>query len=311
MSMLNAAQAAASDRLGGSTYWRDAMAPMMPDLPDFGALPDAAAMPTPAPQPAKPSQFDAERDEYAGLLRQRVVDENGMTKDGKMYRGPEARAFAAQNNGFDAVLKNEKLAQELARITIAENRRLGGFDPLPETSVQATDGETQQKAGNKSLSFDQASKLAAVEASYNQIQDLANSLFDPETGAFKRGDAVKAKLPGTPEARYNRKGEQALETWLRAMTGAAVTQSEMDRYVSMYLPQPWDDADVALDKLDRLEALYTGTLRNMGRGDSLNTDMSRVAATKKRRAAAQSARSAETPQRQPQAERPKLDSFWR
>lgn len=115
----------------------------------------------------------------------------------------------------------------------------------------------------KAMPFDQASKLAGIESSYKNIQDLALGLFD-DSGNFKRGTAFAGMIPGTDAAEYEKKGTQAMEAWLRAMTGAAVTEEELDKYTSMYLPMPWDSEAVALDKLARLEENYTGTLTNMG-----------------------------------------------
>ena len=160
MSMLDAAREAAAGRLGGSTRWRDAM---MPEMPDFGAMPDLSAMPTPAPQPAQPSQADAEREEYAGLLKKRIVDENGMAKDGKMYRGPKARTFAAQNGGWDYVLKDKDLAKQLNQITIDENRAMGGFDPLPKEPVeQANSGLNQAIPKPENMPVEQYNQLMGV-----------------------------------------------------------------------------------------------------------------------------------------------------
>ena len=135
MSMLDAAREAAAGRLGGSTRWRDSM---MPEMPDFGALPDVSAMPAAAPAPAAPVQENPAMKRYAELRKAGQIDENGLGRDGKMFRGPQARLFVAQNGGRDHVLKDKDLAAQLNRITIAENRALGGLDPLEQ------DGETQQ-----------------------------------------------------------------------------------------------------------------------------------------------------------------------
>lgn len=141
MSML-AAQNAAAERLGGSTMWRDAMNPA---LPDFGAVPDAdlvAAVRQPAAPaaPTQPSPADLERQEYMGLLKAGQIDENGMAKNGKMYRGPKAREFAALHGGWEPVLKDKDLAQQLNRITMNENRAFAGLDALPDAPTVSDDG---------------------------------------------------------------------------------------------------------------------------------------------------------------------------
>lgn len=137
MSMLDAAREAAAGRLGGSTRWRDSM---MPEMPDFGALPDVSAMPAASPAPAAPVQENPAMKRYAELRKAGQIDENGLGRDGKMFRGPKARLFVAQNGGRDHVLKDKDLAAQLNRITIAENRELGGLDPLPEAPAGGGDG---------------------------------------------------------------------------------------------------------------------------------------------------------------------------
>ena len=133
MSMLDAAREAAAGRLGGSTRWRDSM---MPEMPDFGALPDVSAMPVAAPAPAAPVQENPAMKRYAELRKAGQIDENGLGREGKMFRGPQARLFVAQNGGRDHVLKDKDLSARLNQITIAENRELGGLPPLPEPAAQ-------------------------------------------------------------------------------------------------------------------------------------------------------------------------------
>ena len=122
------------------------------------------------------------------------------------------------------------------------------------------------------LPFEQATKLANLKGAYNQIQSLAGGLFDGD-GNLKRMDAAKSYVPGTPEYQYKAKAKQAVEAWLRAMTGAAIQKEETDQYADMYIPMPWDNSDVALDKLSRLESNLTGTLQEMGRQKDIPPSM--------------------------------------
>lgn len=123
---------------------------------------------------------------------------------------------------------------------------------------------TKPDPESKPLPFEQASKLAGLKNAYSQVQSLAGGLFDQD-GKFKRGTAAMAMLPGTPEAKYEKQAYQAVEAWLRAMSGAAVPESEVKRYMDAYMPRPWDDPTVARDKLSRMQAQYTETMGLMGR----------------------------------------------
>lgn len=155
-----------------------------------------------------------------------------------------------------AMLKNGKTN---GRPTYVEG--MGGF-ANPDgtfTPVQFPDKAPDKKA----LPFDKASKLAGVEASYNDIQEVVGGLFD-EKGNFKRSSSLLGYVPGTEAAEYENKGRAAVEAWLRAMTGAAAPKHEVDNYMSLYFPKPWDAPEVALKKLEGLEARLTGTMSNMG-----------------------------------------------
>lgn len=116
----------------------------------------------------------------------------------------------------------------------------------------------------KPLPFEQASKLAGIKNAYDQVNDLANSLFD-DKGKLRSGDLWKSYIPGTREAQYQKQAYQAVEAWLRAMSGAAVPEQEVRRYLDAYMPNPWDDESVAKNKFVRLRAQFTETLRLMGR----------------------------------------------
>lgn len=123
---------------------------------------------------------------------------------------------------------------------------------------------TKPDADSKPLPFEQASKLAALKNAYQQVESIGNGLFTP-AGEYKRGTAALSYVPGTPEAKYEKQAYQAVEAWLRAMSGAAVPESEVKRYMDAYMPRPWDDPAVARDKLSRMQAQYTETMNLMGK----------------------------------------------
>lgn len=116
----------------------------------------------------------------------------------------------------------------------------------------------------KPLGFGDAGKLAGVTSAYREIADLTKGLFD-ENGNFKAGTSLASYIPGTEASIYKKKAERAAEAWLRAQTGAAVTESEASRYAEMYIPMPWDTSAVAQDKLNALKRQYEDTTRFMMR----------------------------------------------
>ena len=116
---------------------------------------------------------------------------------------------------------------------------------------------------NTGLPFDQATKAAGVLQAQQQLKNVVSGLFD-ENGNFKRSTALASMIPGTDAAQYDKQATQALEAWLRAMTGAAITKEELNSYRDMYMPRPWDSEEVAKDKITRLNALFSSSLDMMG-----------------------------------------------
>ena len=171
MSMLDAAREAAAGRLGGSTRWRDSM---MPEMPDFGALPDVSAMPAAAPAPAAPVQENPAMKRYAELRKAGQIDENGLGRDGKMFRGPQARLFVAQNGGRDHVLKDKGLAAQLNQITIDENRALAGLPPLPKA-----EGGNQQENPDyqRKLNEERAKRASDFEKNLEDEISIQNDVI--------------------------------------------------------------------------------------------------------------------------------------
>lgn len=169
MDIMNPLQDAVANRLGGSTVWQDAMKPQMPD---FGAIPDISQIPASAPAPSTPSPAPSDNPEIKRFMEGRksgLYDENGLRKDGKMFRGPEAMLFVAQNGGKDVVLKDKKLAAELNRITIAENRKLGGLEPLPEPEATPPQADIKDVFGAHKEYYDQSKQYHLMGQALNKM----------------------------------------------------------------------------------------------------------------------------------------------
>lgn len=162
-------QESSMGRLGGAIQFKDSMAPAMPD---FGALPDTSVMPASSEPKPEVKQAPADDPMIKKFLEGRKsgkYDENGLRKDGKMFRGPEARLFVAQNGGKDVVLKDKKLAAELNRITIAENRKLGGLDPLPEPEATPPQADIKDVFGAHKEYYDQSKQYHLMGQALNKM----------------------------------------------------------------------------------------------------------------------------------------------
>lgn len=134
-----------------------------------------------------------------------------------------------------------------------------GYRYAPDgTTLEAIPGgpATRLPAGD-------AAKIAALqtaETSFEAAKDFYKDpgIVDRVNQMLNRGDAGRAE----------RTVRLAVESGLRAMTGAAAPQEEVDQYMNLFGPSAWDTSKTAEDKLVRLQS-FLGNLRaniEQGRG---------------------------------------------
>lgn len=124
--------------------------PIMQDMPSFGAVPPQASSqavvpqmerPAPAPSaPAIPNGYDPdewaqEQKDFNDAIKGGYMNKRGVTKDGKMWRGPKSMEYYA-TNGQDNIFKDSEKLSEWNRITFEENRRLAGLPDEPKEQTQ-------------------------------------------------------------------------------------------------------------------------------------------------------------------------------
>lgn len=271
------------------------------------AAPAGATMPTPKPMEGSTgdtTQDAASFDALAGGTAKGINPDDWVKKFGGATVAPKWGAtpsgtYAQQLRARARELYGDKLDPQVdRRISQLElMQSMMGEDPekpvlkdiagrlvhvYPDGTIREIADYSQQEAAlrqagratnnvnvnvEKPLGFGDAGRLAGVTSAYREIGDLAKGLFD-ENGNFKSGTSLASYIPGTEASIYKKKAERAAEAWLRAQTGAAVTESEASRYAEMYIPMPWDTSAVAQDKLNALKGQYEDTTRFMMRNPS-------------------------------------------
>ena len=117
----------AVQRLGALPAVRQAFGAMPPNMPTE-EMP--AALSVSQENRTSGQTFDSAKKAFLALREKGAIDENGMTPDGRMFRGgDETRRFIASNGGREYVQKDKDLMAQLNRITIAENRAFSGLPP--------------------------------------------------------------------------------------------------------------------------------------------------------------------------------------
>ena len=106
-----------------------------------------------------------------------------------------------------------------------------------------------------------AAKLAALQTAETSFEDAKqfyqhSDFVDRGNQMLNRGEAGRAE----------RTVRLAVESALRAMTGAAAPDSEVQSYMNLFGPSAWDTPATAKDKLDRLESFLRNVRANIEQG---------------------------------------------
>ena len=134
----------------------------------------------------------------------------------------------------------------------------------PPKIVQGVKPAPKESEGG--LTPENAGKVSMAQQSVESIGTVRNIIFDKE-GNLQRGVVMAMNLPGVSglpmnsQARIARSAmRNAVEAKLRLETGAAATQSEVDRTIARFMPTFADTKESAKFKLDELEKFFKGSL---------------------------------------------------
>lgn len=145
----------------------------------------------------------------------------------------------------------------------------GGSAPKPPTGYRWTDstyGNLEPIPGGpgEAASAEIAGKAAMLPGSIADVQSVRDMLID-ENGDVKYGHIAAANPPipsipflgsvgPLPSGRdVTSRITGAIDTLIRARTGAAATEGEMSRMTGMYMPSYMDSPEVVKSKLERLD----------------------------------------------------------
>lgn len=111
-----------------------------------------------------------------------------------------------------------------------------------------------------------AAKIAALQTAEKSFED-AKSFYE-KSDFTDRGNQI---LNRGEAGRAERTVRLAVESALRAMTGAAAPESEVESYMNLFGPSAWDTPTTARDKLDRLQDFLANLRANIeqGRGPAI------------------------------------------
>lgn len=231
--------------------------PIAPEMPSFGAMPPQAPSQTivpqmerPAPAPVQPApsvpsvpdgydpdEWEQEKKDYAAAIKGGYINKRGVSKDGKMWRGPKSLEYYA-THGQDAIFKNANDLSEWNRITFEENRRLAGLPDIqpqqPQQPAQVLSPYGEVPEDRKKNGIDQ------------ELWDRANSIMrGKEKGSAD--DSKWAQQIVTPQYSEREYKRQGLEDKRKA---AEQAQMERIRSVQEQADRGYAYANKLLENLD-------------------------------------------------------------
>lgn len=154
-----------------------------------------------------------------------------------------------------ASLYDETAKQEVYRAPMTPEKPPAGFRSVEGGNLEAIPGGPATQ-----IPGDQAGRLAAIQTAESSFQEakqyFAGMGFGRINKVLNRGDAGRAE----------RTVKLAVESALRAMTGAAAPPAEVENYTNLFAPSAWDTGETMADKLSRLESFIGNAKANLQQG---------------------------------------------
>lgn len=116
----------------------------------------------------------------------------------------------------------------------------------------------------KGQEAEKAGKFTMAQNSLDEITATASSFFNPD-GTLNRKLLTQSKvnLPFSKGRSAKQAFKRALETSIRIMSGAAVPETEVTRYLDMFMPDVLDSDEAAKAKVDSLYKFLNGLITQM------------------------------------------------
>lgn len=193
-----------------------------------------------------------------------VVSEDGA-KERRMQWNPKTGAYDIPLGGWKPISEATKFSQaSVPGVTFDKETGSYLMNGKPVTAEELQRIETSLKrAGASNINLGMNPADAAKTELLNQgISDMAEfkSMIMPE-GKIDRGIIAQMSIraPGTDGREAYSLIYNAIEAKLRAESGAAVPEQEVDRMANRFAPSPLDNDKTIVSKMRRLEAFLRGS----------------------------------------------------
>lgn len=220
------------------------------------------------------NRLDLELAPYTTLAKLKELNQPYSEMGKLMYdvqEGLVSPDIAQAQMGKAALETQLKEAQIRATNALAQSRGQGmgakapsGYRYKDDNTLEAIPGGPATK-----LTPESAAKIGAVEVAMKNLPKIRNVMNS--VNVFSAADWLR-DAGAIGEAK--RQVRQAVESALRAQTGAAAPETEVQRYTDLYMPRFDDTQATKQKKLDELEKFLSSTAAGMKLGRTPGDDAS-------------------------------------
>lgn len=209
--------------------------------------------------PTTTEQADPQYEQFLAGGAKAGADMVKMTREQQLAElKARSDAWKEQNAARLADLKDKQIMAAMANGDKRFSQALALLAAKDQSKKEMVDYKDEKKK-QEPLSPEQAAKVGMVNTAFYEVEKAEKSMFD-DKGQLNSSFIAQSKIPGTEAAGMRQQMRRGIEAALRIASGAAVPESEVDRYEGMYIPSWYDNKDVAKQKIDGLKSFYRDTL---------------------------------------------------
>lgn len=206
----------------------------------------------------------------AGDMQKQRQPDLKSVKSGEKLIDP-ATGKVIVDGGPEQMTPYQKAALALSERRLnMSNQQNSGLGKPPTGYRWGADGALEAIPGGPAtkLTPEGAAKTAQIDNALGTLPDIKRLLVEP---GMLNPAAFYTSSGETGEGR--RLIKQAVEGYLRATSGAAVPEVEVQRALDLYEPKPYDKQETRQKKVAQLEKFLQGTGTNIKKGRTLADDM--------------------------------------
>ncbi len=196
------------------------------------------------------------------------LEEDRLKREGEAQTPKMSDNLNFINNLAPLIANGTATEEQQRQYALAFNAEYGKIQELPDGSkvrlapppgnVPAPSGWVAELPGQKPLGPADAGKQASFVQAEKIVADVEAKMFPG--GKFDRQTILAMQFPTSDSAAIKDDIRNAVDNIIKARTGAAAPDPEMNRYLDMFVPGPFDSEARARNKIARLKEFFRTAL---------------------------------------------------